>query len=350
MSSSKQLILSARVYGIDKIDTIAMTFDIDWRVFVAFKTPPEDADWEPELGTHVLFQNCIGEIKVIDSAPSSQSRNFEGFKRKNWRVKLTVSHNFTLFNFPVDIQQLPVLVRIPRVKENGIQFVSIASDECRIQTFGKMQHSWNFIKLDTCMLLDHLGMKERVKDPREFDLFTTKSKSEFAFVITVQRRFSYYVANIAIPNSLLVSTNFSIFCIEYVDIASRMQIILTILLTAVAFKFSVASLLPVLSYQTALDSFCLGLLAFVLISALESIIISKMPYNTANIIDHITVAVLAVTFVVYHVWWTVWLLKNRVPSESLKEDQDWAQLVFEDSKCLPSVGTEVSNALQSDKE
>lgn len=327
----KQLIFSTRVYGVDRIDTIGMTFEIDLRLYIAFRPTQDDMNWEPELDNLAVFQNRVGDVTVVEATPTVSSKLFIGFKRKNWRIRVTITHNFSLYNFPVDTQQLPILIRIPRAKENGIHFISVTMEDRVIQSFGKMQHSWHFLKTDACMLLDTLGVKEIIKDGIDLNRFNASSKCEYAFVITVQRKFSYYIANIAVPNSLLVALNFGIFCLDYLDVSSRLQIILTILLTAVAFKFSVSSLLPVLSYQTALDTFCLGLLIFVVICAMESIIIAKLPEIVARIIDNVTVAVLGVSFIVYHIFWVVWLSKKRVRPQNLKTDQDWALLVSEDS-------------------
>ena len=68
--------------------------------------------------------------------------------------------------------------------------------------------------------------------------------------MVVHRKSSYYLSNIISIMAGLVSLCFSAFAIEVQDLADRMSIILTLLLTAVAFKFVIADSLPKLSYST----------------------------------------------------------------------------------------------------
>jgi hypothetical protein len=85
------------------------------------------------------------------------------------------------------------------------------------------------------------------------------------------RKPMYYVTNIALPMMVLTYLAFLSFAVgldgQRLDTPDRLSITLTLLLTAVAYKFVVASAIPQVSYLTWLDqyiSFCFGYLCVII--------------------------------------------------------------------------------------
>ena len=79
-----------------------------------------------------------------------------------------------------------------------------------------------------------------------------------------QRRAAYYMWNIALPNFLLSVLVFTSFAIAEEDLADRLSVTLTLVLTSVAFKYMVAQELPRINYLTLLDKYVL--LSFVFLA------------------------------------------------------------------------------------
>lgn len=79
------------------------------------------------------------------------------------------------------------------------------------------------------------------------------------FEIMLERRPGYYVTNVAIPAAIITYLCFISYTTRadgtLVETGDRLQIVLTLLLTAVTFKNQVASLIPRISYFTTLDKY-----------------------------------------------------------------------------------------------
>ena len=75
-------------------------------------------------------------------------------------------------------------------------------------------------------------------------------------------RESYYIWNIGLIILAIVSLSFTSFAIPVDNVEGRLTINLTLLLTAMAFKFVIATSLPVVAYLTPLDKYLLANFAF----------------------------------------------------------------------------------------
>lgn len=93
----------------------------------------------------------------------------------------------------------------------------------------------------------------------------------FTFSVVLQRQPMYYLTNIALPMMVLTYLGFLSFAVSFdgsrLDTSDRLSITLTLLLTAVAYKFVVASAIPQVSYLTLLDkyiSLCFAFLCLII--------------------------------------------------------------------------------------
>ncbi|DAZ96877.1 TPA: hypothetical protein N0F65_008838 [Lagenidium giganteum] len=79
------------------------------------------------------------------------------------------------------------------------------------------------------------------------------------FELMLERDGGYHLANVAFPSAIITYLCFLSYAPlasgELMDTGSRLQIVLTLVLTAVAFKNNVAMLLPQVSYFTTLDKY-----------------------------------------------------------------------------------------------
>ena len=75
------------------------------------------------------------------------------------------------------------------------------------------------------------------------------------FVLCVHRRPDYYIVNIVMPTALIVLLTGAQFRIAAEDVANRIDVGLTLLLTAVAFKLVTSNMTPEVAYLTLLDRY-----------------------------------------------------------------------------------------------
>lgn len=101
-----------------------------------------------------------------------------------------------------------------------------------------------------------LTMHEWLIDPPTVERHKVKVRNT-KVVLHISRKSTYYITNIIVIMLGLVGLCFSAFAVPVDDLADRMSIILTLLLTAVAFKFVIADSLPKLGFNTFLDNFIL---------------------------------------------------------------------------------------------
>jgi hypothetical protein len=88
--------------------------------------------------------------------------------------------------------------------------------------------------------------------------------------VTLSRKPGFYFSNVAVPIFLLVMLGFTSEFISDHDIADRMQITLTLLLTLVAYKFVINQHLPTTNYQTWLDHYVNAAYTFLFLIAIQN--------------------------------------------------------------------------------
>lgn len=245
-----------------------------------------NSSWEPELGESFYINDAVEDPRIIMITPTKEK---EGELRKGFRVSAVVHQMFMLQSFPFDVQTINIQFRMSCVHK--VEIAKVISDEslCDWQGGGGVvMGAW-----------DYVDMKSEVieRAPGEVNV-----KPDYVVCVTVARKPSFYITNIAMPTIMLVILNFACFLVNHEDRADRMSIVLTILLTCVAFKFSVASLLPILNYETRLDRLTLAMLAIVFVSGVEAMIVSKVSDNIANIIDWATAITSAVLVLLFTGW------------------------------------------------
>ncbi|CAK9008561.1 unnamed protein product [Durusdinium trenchii] len=122
-----------------------------------------------------------------------------------------------------------------------------------------------------------------------------------------ERRAAYYIWNIALPNFLLSMLVFTSFAIPKEDLADRLSVTLTLVLTSVAFKYMVAQELPRISYLTLLDTYILVSFAFLALVGGQnafSALFTEVPFEHHSrqvvvaifLVIHLVVGLLSVQF------------------------------------------------------
>lgn len=95
--------------------------------------------------------------------------------------------------------------------------------------------------------------------------------SRASLEIELKRDAGFFVAKILLPLTLIVFMSWTIFWISPIAVGAQISVSVTAMLTLIAFRFSMTSMLPHLSLLTQLDWFVLYLTLLVFISLLESV-------------------------------------------------------------------------------
>jgi len=104
------------------------------------------------------------------------------------------------------------------------------------------------------------GFEARVAAPKGGD----PSDQEFIFEVKVTRRSTYYVWRVFLPLALLVVASWSVFWIDEAVAPAKFGTAVTVLVSLVAFSYTIDFSLPKVPYLTFIDAFSLTAFAYVL--------------------------------------------------------------------------------------
>ncbi len=172
--------------------------------------------------------------------------------------------NFNLQKFPYDINQMKMEIRL---KEND----AIVYD---LQMF--------YLEL-------HKSCSELLEYSLLFPEVKRESTRQSNICIKVKRKASYWLFGVWFINVILTVLLLLVYLVDVNDVADRLAVTLSILLSVVAFRVYVSSELPRLSYLTVFDYYInitIGLVAFI---AVGSAIPSHLS-NDENSIEKIDIA------------------------------------------------------------
>lgn len=301
--------LGFRIYNIININVADATALVDFRLFAEWvdltikgKNKKEVDDgtlWKPtlEIANATESEEVDSGIRVMDN---------EGSVKWHCRYRVTIAQRFDLRNFPYDAHALQLHIRMPRLDDNEKVRAVVANPE---RTSGPDCMNEFFLEEWDVKRPSHVC--ERIKD-----------KPHFTIELLVSRKSRYYEFNIILIMACLTSMALVAFVMEPDDVADRSAHIITLLLTAVAFKFVIADVLPKTGYLTFVDKYvlsCFGLLFFCEVeTGVVGMVCRYSDKDTAVYIDHACaigfIALLLLIQVVFGV--RSYLSKNQPPPTS----------------------------------
>ena len=179
--------------------------------------------------------------------------------REKFGVELSTNYDMT--KFPFDTQILIAEIEsfawtskdmIFHLEEDLVGF----SSEFEVPEF-------NIEKVD-----EHLEVRMEPRDRYSF--------SELVAEVYVRRDPNYYITKVIIPLGLIVCISWAVFWMDGEDLADRMAISFTGVLTSVAYQFIVAESLPRHIYNTFLDNFVLISFVMMALTIIENIGVSML--------------------------------------------------------------------------
>jgi hypothetical protein len=129
-----------------------------------------------------------------------------------------------------------------------------------------------------------------------------------AINLPATRRIGYYVVQVLLPLVAIIMMSWTVFWIDPSVIPTRVGTVVTTMLTLIAYRFALGTLVPKLPYLTRLDYFLLGATILVLLAlfavAATSFLVSRERMDLVRKIDRTGRIVCPAAFVVLLVW--VW--------------------------------------------
>jgi len=209
------------------------------------------------------------DVELIDGLEcNKESEHFyiTGASVIHWyRVKAWVSSSMDLRLFPCDFQTLRIRFESSSHDANELQLVSDVDGTVRC---GKLLRTMHMLGEWRLHHVNHHASDYKW----EYDNI---SYPYLQIDVVVVRQTGYYINRIGLTVALIWLMSFSVYLCDADDIGNRLQVSITLALTAVAFQFVALESLPRVPYMTLLDTYmsiCFGTIAS---SVLETCVVFR---------------------------------------------------------------------------
>ncbi|HUY33125.1 MAG TPA: hypothetical protein VMV69_10115 [Pirellulales bacterium] len=158
----------------------------------------------------------------------------------------TVSSNFDLHEFPFDRHELELHIEATSGEIDDVRYVAGESGPRQgpSKTARVVPHGWNLLATSSEVSKNH-------------DARMNETYSRFTFRIEIERDPHYYWWSIVLPLLPIVITSWSVFWMDPKEFSSQIGVGVTAMLTVVAYRITIDSSLPPLTYMTRMDYFLL---------------------------------------------------------------------------------------------
>jgi len=238
--------------------------------------------------------DCIEFVNLVDGGSVTRflSKMPSGDLNLCALAEGTFNVMYELQTFPYDHQSLSVQIRSKCANEKS------APVELDSKTWAGGIQRENFALSNVWKLEETVQVRQK---PIQMEASIGLSYPGLRFAVHVQRKSGYYVINVAIPTGL-----FALLCgcqawIPRQNVADRLSVSLTLLLTATAYKFVTASMLPAVAYQTFLDKYVSMCSMIIILMVVES----PLALTFGNYFDVISMFFILALWLVIQIWYAV---------------------------------------------
>lgn len=170
----------------------------------------------------------------------------------------TVSSNFDLHDFPFDRHRLEVNIEATGAEIDDVVY---AAGESTVREDARLlPHGWRYLGLDSSVAAKRYAR-------------LNETYSRFVLGVDVERDPHYYWWAIVLPLLPIVFTSWSVFWMDPKEFSSQVGVGITAMLTVVAYRITIDSSLPPLTYMTRMDYFLLLCQSFVFAAFLMSVVV-----------------------------------------------------------------------------
>eukprot|EP00057_Strongylocentrotus_purpuratus_P005984 XP_011660458.1 PREDICTED: acetylcholine receptor subunit delta [Strongylocentrotus purpuratus] len=229
-----------------------------------------DIDWGEQWDPRIYFFNAVStdkyEVKrrLGLKSPDDDEDDPVPDAQLSIRMKGVFKSTMKLNEFPFDYQNLTIKIMSdwPRKVTEFCKDMS-QKDSVRTDTFTGEQE-WELQKHVSAHQVEEEKMTSGAVNA--YPLYNV--------VVNVKRKASYYMWNVALIMFLITPLAFTSYAVSADAPEDRLSVTLTLLLTAVAFKFVVSQSLPNTSYQTLLDYYVLWCMMFLCLVVVQNAVAS----------------------------------------------------------------------------
>ncbi|XP_078360747.1 cys-loop ligand-gated ion channel-like [Oculina patagonica] len=309
------------IISVGDIDTVGQQFKCDFYLSATWqepqlqgRSPTEDIKWHDEWHPRIVFFNAV-EIEKMETNHKLfyEEGNNIPYAMETYRIKGSFRENLELWDFPLDYQELTITL----MSDWTDKLVEFKKDMRRADTI----RSETFTADQEWYLCRHViteaasTVKTEGSSANDYPLYHIKCH--------VRRKNGYYLWNIAMIIFLIDILSFCSFSVEISSPSDRLSVTLTLLLTAVAFKFVVSQSLPTISYLTLLDKYVLSGLVFLCCMAIENAVAASIPDpDKQKYFDRICIYVGVGCFLVIHIVAVAFVItRTRTRNQKLTESE-----------------------------
>jgi len=116
-----------------------------------------------------------------------------------------------------------------------------------------------------------------------FRAFEGREFLRFDIELKGSRESTYYIWSVVVPLILIVMMSWSVFFVNPKRLESQLTLAATSMLTLIAYRFAVSSVLPPVPYMTRLDVFITGSTVFVFLALVEAVTTGALADNDHNV-------------------------------------------------------------------
>ncbi len=296
------------VFDLVDIDTVNQQFTLDFFVQAEWtdrrlgQLAQQAGHWACEAPTDKIWTPEMIMVNSRDIQLEEDQQAFvhaDGTVEVEGRITGTFSAPLDLTDFPLDKQTLPVtfVSTVHGPDELQIVFEGAGAEE------ELSEQGWSVRR----------GRAE--SGTYEMEIFRGPRKEEaevfarFDYEILVKRRRNFYVWKVFVPLCVIVFASWAVFWVDPTRIEVQAGIGTAMMLTVIAFLFSLQQILPQINYLTRMDIFVYSSLLFVFLAFVEGLITyafaSHARKSLALRIDQISRVAFPASFLAVILWF--WL-------------------------------------------
>jgi hypothetical protein len=258
--------VGVHIINIASINEVEENFTIDGYLFerwidprLAFK-PADAGEYERRYRVGDIW---VPRVEMINAATPRDRYDStiivspDGTVNYTERFKVTLSSKFQLRRFPFDSQKLAAIMH-PFI--SSVHLISFSLNDHKTWMSSELESYSSLAQWDLEAVTPRLGTGK---------FFDGSSIPEIRFEIQVHRRSQFYVWKVFLPLTLMVFLSWSALLVEERDLSNQVMIVVTTILTVIAFAFAISSTMPRVPYLTYIDAFFLQCYVFVFIAMAE---------------------------------------------------------------------------------
>eukprot|EP01083_Nonionella_stella_P108189 314368_1 len=306
----RKVFISLKVKRVSAVDNIAETFRMRFHIYFNWLPTEEDykslykaqkesketndpqllLEWEPRWYPHLDFQNMIEQHtnhweiypeegrfriqKFKDFAQRKGTKVTDGtfdcteaaFIRAKLECEMTFAEELELQSFPFDCQDLSCIIH--ERTTTGVKAIFLP--ELRKPQFGSIDPRYSVI--------DEWDLETAVLEFGDADSRASRASTTYAMIVLrlkVKRRWKVFVISIWFLMACITTLALTAFSLGPEDLGSRLNLLITLILTAVAFSYVVFDALPNVPYLTFMDKYILSSYGFLVALMIETSMIRQ---------------------------------------------------------------------------